>query len=127
MANKKEHLTYEERFCIEKLLKAGCSLLFIARTLDRGISTISKEVRKSGGKTGYQALIAKKRSYLKQYKKKEKSSKVLRNTSLQLFVDYNLSLGLSAEGVSNLLKDQISIPYASSKSIRKYVKLKGSR
>ena len=55
MANKKKHLLDEERFCIEKMLGVGKSYGEIARTLGRGLSTISEEVNGNGGRDKYKA------------------------------------------------------------------------
>ncbi|MEI7720256.1 MAG: helix-turn-helix domain-containing protein [bacterium] len=70
MANKKKHLRKEERFCIEKMLGQNKSFGEVARTLGRGISTISEEVNANGGRTRYDAQKAHHRAYLKQWRKK---------------------------------------------------------
>ncbi len=43
---KNKHLTATERQKIEFMLKQGCSLKEIAHTLDKNLSTISREIRK---------------------------------------------------------------------------------
>ncbi|MFA6258816.1 MAG: helix-turn-helix domain-containing protein, partial [Candidatus Paceibacterota bacterium] len=58
LKNKKKHLKKEERFCIERMLKMGKSFGEIARTLDRGLSTISGEANGNGGRGRYDAGIA---------------------------------------------------------------------
>ncbi|MFH1858756.1 MAG: helix-turn-helix domain-containing protein [Patescibacteria group bacterium] len=65
--NKGKHLTKEERFCVEKLLKIGQSYQKIADALERGKSTIGEEVKNNGGREKYNAEKAHHRAYLKQY------------------------------------------------------------
>jgi IS30 family transposase len=62
MANKKKHLSSQERFCIEKMLHAGKSFGEIARTLGRGLSTVSEGVNENGGREKYSAEKAKMRA-----------------------------------------------------------------
>lgn len=119
--NKKKHLQKEERFCIEKMLGRGKSLGEIARTLSRGISTISEEVNANGGRKKYKAKKTDHRAYLKQYWKKKNCNKVAMNGHLSRFVEKNLRKGWSPETISCRLETQSGIDYASSKSIRKFI------
>jgi IS30 family transposase len=121
MANKKKHLTSEERFCIERMLGVQDSFGKIARTLGRGLSTISEEVNENGGREHYCAKTAHHRAYLKQYRKKRGCNKVAMDTHLKRFVEKNLVRGWSPETISLRMKTQSGVGYASSKSIRKYV------
>jgi IS30 family transposase len=73
--NKKKHLRKEERFCIEKMLEQKKSLSEIARTLGRGLSTISEEVNSNKGRENYNAKKANHRAYLKQYWKKKTATR----------------------------------------------------
>jgi transposase, IS30 family len=120
-ANKKKHLREEERFCIEKMLRAGDSFGKIGRTLGRGLSTISEEVNANGGREVYDAQKAEHRAYLKQWRKKRNCNKVAMDSHLTKFVEKNLERGWSPETISVRLKVQSGIGYASSKSIRKYI------
>ncbi len=119
--NKKKHLQKEERFCIEKMLKQKKSFGEIARTLDRGLSTISEEVNENGGRRGYKAEKAHHRAYLKQYWKKKNCNKVAMDGHLYKFVEKSLSKGWSPERISSRLEIQSGLKYASPKSIRKFV------
>jgi IS30 family transposase len=119
--NKKKHLLKEERFCIEKMLKVGDSLSHIARTLGRGLSTISEEVNENGGRENYNAEKAINRAYLKQYRKKRNCNKVAMNTHLAKYVERKLEIGWSPEVISVRLSERKGLPYASSKSIRKFI------
>ncbi len=120
--NKKKHLQQEERFCIEKMLKQGKSFGEIGRTLERGLSTISEEVNENGGRENYQAKRADHRAYLKQYWKKKNCNKVAMDGHLSRFVEKSLSKGWSPETISSRLEIQSGLPYASRKSIRKFIK-----
>jgi len=118
--NKGKHLQKVERFCIEKLLKRGRSFSEISRTLGRGLSTISEEVNENGGRNNYNAEQADHRAYLKQYWKKKNCNKVAMDNHLSKFVEKKLSCGWSPETISDRLKIQSGLKYASRKSIRKF-------
>jgi IS30 family transposase len=119
--NKKKHLKKEERFCIEKMLKQNKSFSEIARTLNRGLSTISEEVNQNGGRKNYSAEKADHRAYLKQYWKKKNCNKVAMDGHLYRFVEKSLSKGWSPETISARLKERGGLQYASRKSIRKFI------
>src|SRR3989344_9411269 len=103
-ANKKKHLREEERFCIEKMLQQHKSFGEVARTLNRGLSTISEEVNANGGRGKYDAQKADHRAYLKQWRKKRGCNKVALNSHLTKFVEENLDGGGSPETIIVRLK-----------------------
>jgi len=119
--NKKKHLQKEERFCIQKMLEKGKSFSEIARILGRGLSTISEEVSGNGSRENYRAKKANHRAYIKQYRKKRNCNKVAMDSHLSKFVEKKLSLGWSPETISDRLEIKSGLPYASGKSIRKFV------
>jgi IS30 family transposase len=121
LKNKKKHLSDEERFCIEKMLGVGKSLVDIGKTLGRGKSTITEEVNRNGGKKKYRAEVAIRRAYWKQYRKKRNCNKVALDGHLTKFVEKKLTAGWSPETISCRLKKQSGLSYASKKSIRKYI------
>ena len=121
LKNKKKHLRKEERFCIEKMLRRNESFSDVARTLGRGISTISEEVNENGGRKEYNAEKAHHRAYLKQYWKKKNCNKVAMDGHLCKFVEKSLSKGWSPETISCRLEIQSGLKYASPKSIRKFI------
>jgi IS30 family transposase len=121
LKNKKKHLQKEERFCIEKMLKQSKSFGEISRTLGRGLSTISEEVNENGGRERYSAKRADHRACLKQYWKKKNCNKVAMDGHLSRFVEKSLRKGWSPERISCRLEIQSGIPYASRKSIRKFI------
>jgi IS30 family transposase len=121
MANKKKHLSDEERFCIEKMCRAGASLTDIGKTLDRGKSTICEEIKANGGRKKYTAKAAIQRAYWKQYRKKRECNKVALDGHLTRFVEKKLSAGWSPGAISSRLEHQSGLPYVSEKSIRKFI------
>ena len=124
MANKKVHLTAEERFLIEKCLRAGDSYHEIGRRLKRGASTVSEEVSENGGRIRYDAKRAHQRAHLKQHWKKRDCMKVALDSFLAKFVGEKLRARWSPERISGYLKKQ-SKPYASPKAIRKFAHSRG--
>lgn len=120
-ANKKKHLSFEERFCIKKMLGAEKSFGEISRVMSRGLSTISEEVNVNGGREKYDPRKAQIRAYFKQYRKKRECNKVALDGSLTRFVEKSLGKGLSPEATSARIKKEKKYQYASPKSIRKFV------
>jgi transposase, IS30 family len=124
MANKKGHLTAEERFFIGTCLKAGDSYRDIARRLPRGLSTIAEEVSENGGRARYDAGKAQHRAYLKQHWKKRDCMKVALDPFLAKFVEGKLRAHWSPERISGWLEKR-ERPYASPKAIRKFARSRG--
>jgi IS30 family transposase len=120
--NKKKHLSDEERFTIEKMLRISDTLTHIAETLNRGLSTISEEVKDNGGRKKYTAKGAINRAYWKQYRKKRDCNKVALDGHLTRFVERKLEIGWSPEVISVRLGIQSGLAYVSSKSIRKFIR-----
>jgi IS30 family transposase len=122
MANKRKHLSNEERFCIEKMCLVGESFGKIGRTLGRGLSTVSEEVNGNGGREKYEAEKAIRKAYWKQYRKKKGCNKVACDGNLSKFVEKKLQAGWSPGSISARLETQSGLKYASEKSIRKFIK-----
>ena len=119
--NKQGHLLKEERFCIEKMKKAGFSSEEIAKTIGRGKSTVDEELRKNGGIKKYNYEIAHHRAYLKQYRKKRTCMKVAMDIGIRQKVEYYLfEKDWSPETISAALWIHHRLK-ASAKAIRKYV------
>lgn len=120
--NKKNHLTKEERFCIEKMLKTGGKYKEIAVVLERGTSTIGHEVRRNGGRNIYQGKKAHRKAYLRQYRKKRTCLKVAMDKGIQNKVEYYLSkYQWSPETISATLWLYHRLK-ASAKAIYKYLR-----
>jgi IS30 family transposase len=124
MANKKGHLTEEERFLIEKCLTAGDSLREIVKRSGRGLSTISEEISVNGGRGKYDARKAHLRAYLKQHWKKQDCMKVALDSFLAQFVEEKLRKRWSPERISGYLEKH-GHPYASPKAVRKFARSRG--
>jgi IS30 family transposase len=119
--NKQAHLLKEERFCIEKMKKAGFSSEEIAKTIGRGKSTVDEELRKNGGITKYEYKTAHHRAYLKQYRKKRTCMKVAMNIGIRQWTEYYLfEKDWSPETISAALWIKHRLK-ASAKAIRKYI------
>ena len=121
MSNKKNHLQKEERFLIEKMLSTGKSINYIARLLERGVSTVSEEVSRYGGRSAYSSNYAHIQANKRQSSKKKDSNKVLSSKPIKNLVDKLLAQRYSPEDISKVLKSRSSRMYASPKSIRKYI------
>jgi IS30 family transposase len=120
--NKREHLSEKERFCIEKMKKAGFSSEDVAKVLGRGKSTIDEEVKKNGGVSAYDHRKAHHRAYLKQYRKKRTCMKVAMDIGIRQWTEYYLfEKDWSPETISAALwlKHRLK---ASAKAIYKYIK-----
>jgi len=122
MVNKKKHVTREERFTIEKMIKVGDTTTHIAAVLERGLSTISMEITRNGGRNVYRARRAHVRAYLKQYWKKKGCNKVALNRRTLRFVETHLAKGWSPETIATRLTLMPHYEYASAKSVRKYIR-----
>lgn len=121
MKNKKPHLSFEERFMIEKMLKKKNKIKFISLTLDRGQATVSREVKINGGRNDYRAKEAHARSRQAQRNKKMNNNKIIMDSYLRVFVDKKIMQNISPEQISNELRAIDNSKWASAKSIRKYL------
>lgn len=123
MANKREHVSREERFCIERLLAAGDSYRDIAKRLNRGLSTISQEIARCGGRNDYDALKAHKWAKHRQKYKKRSCLKVALDPYLCRRVEADIRGHVSPERISGRLRLE-GKPYASPKAIRKFAHMR---
>ena len=130
--NKRKHLTYKERIKIENWLEVNISQKEIAERLERGISTISEEIKKGrtfNKKTGKYEYIADKanhKAYLRQYWKKKDSLAVLNiDRKVRNEIEKRIVNGQSPESISGWIKnnknEKIKSDYVSPKAIRKYL------
>ena len=120
--NKRGHLTKEERFLIEKMLKAGNEQKEIAVTLERGKSTVCEEIKRGMVDGWYIAEKAHHKAYVRQYNKKKDCFKVSMDTKLYNHVVERLDKKISPEEISSETKNnKNTLQYASAKAIRKFV------
>lgn len=117
-------LSFEERFVIERLLKAAVAIREIARFLSRSPNTISREISRNSVKGEYQAKKANHRSYLKRWRSKRQCLKVSLDRFLCRFVERKLREKWSPEQISGYLKAELGIN-CSPKAIRKFVDSRG--
>lgn len=117
-----QHLSLYERQRIEKYLRTGESLRFIARKLGRSVSSISDEIKSNSTRGVYNAKKAKVKAYLKRQRSKLQCMKVAMDPTLKNFVTKNILDDQSPEGISGRLKEvKRDIQYASAKAIYKFV------
>ena len=73
---KYHHLSFEERYVIEKLFLGGSAVRRIAEFLGRSVNTISREIRKNSVKGIYTAEKAKQKTSARRWRAKEQCLKV---------------------------------------------------
>jgi len=100
MKKKFHHLSFEERFVIEKLFVAEVKLREIARFLLRSPNTISREIRKNSVGGEYLAIKANHRAYFKRWRSKRQCLKVSMDRFLCRFVEKKLREKWSPEQIS---------------------------
>jgi IS30 family transposase len=119
---KYKHLCLFERKKIERFLRLKKSWRFIAKKLDRSISSVSEEIRSNSVREKYSAEKADHKAYVKRKYSKNDCMKVTMDSDLQDFVTKGLKEDQSPAGLSGRLKKvQKDIQYASTKAIYKFV------
>lgn len=119
MKKKFHHLSFEERFVIEKLFVAKVKLREIARFLLRSPNTVSREVRKNTVYGIYEAKKASERAYFKRWRSKRQCMKVAMDSFLCKFVNKKLREKWSPEQISGYLDVEMNIQ-CSTKCIYKF-------
>lgn len=97
-----EALSLEEREEISRGISHGYSLRFIAKTLCRSPSTISREINKNGGRKRYRAVIADKSAWRRG--RRPKPFLLSQNPVLKDLVDAKLRDDWSPEQIAGWLK-----------------------
>ncbi len=120
MTLKYKHLTNEERFLIEKMLRERKSISYIAKLINRSKSSISNEISRNRGMGRYKHLKAIERYNRKQKLKKRKSNAVVSDPVSRKRVDRMIAKGMSPEIISTKLMEHKKSVIISAKSIRKY-------
>lgn len=95
-------LCLSEREDISRGLSAGLSLQLIAGSINRSISTVSREITRNGGRETYRANKADKRAW--DQAKRPKRCLLAENRPLQQLVAAKLQLDWSPEQISGWLK-----------------------
>lgn len=121
---KYHHLSFEERFVIEKLYNNGSEVRKIADFLGRSPNTISMEIRKNSVRDMYLAEKAKIKSYQRRWRAKGQCLKVSMNSFLCIFVEERLEKKWSPKQISGYLKKELGI-VCSAKAIYKFAESRG--
>jgi IS30 family transposase len=122
--NTYKHLSFEERFVIEKLWSADCLIREIATFLGRSPNTISQEIKKNTVKGIYIAEKAQHKVRARRWRAKRQCLKVAMNSFLVRFVEAKLEQKWSPRQISGHLKPELGIN-CSAKAIYKFVESRG--
>ena len=115
-----KHLSFEERFVIEKLLEKNLKIRNIADFLGRSPNTISNEIRKNSVAETYLARKAHHKAYVKRWRSKRQCLKVSMDRFLYKFVEHKLVKKWSPKQISGYLGKEYGIA-CSDKAIYKFV------
>lgn len=121
---KYHHLSFEERFVIEKLYNNGSEIRTIAEFLGRSPNTISFEVGKNSVNGVYSAEKANTKSSQRRWRAKQQCLKVSMNSFLCVFVEEKLEKKWSPKQTSGYLKKELGI-VCSAKAIYKFAESRG--
>ena len=121
---KYHHLSFEERFVIEKLYVAGSAIRRIAEFLSRSVNTISREIKKNSMKGVYTAEKAKQKTSMRRWRAKSQCLKVSMNSFLCVFAEEKLEKKWSPKQISGHLKKELGI-ICSAKAIYKFAESRG--
>lgn len=115
-----KHISFEERYIIEKLINKRLTIRIIADLLERSPNTISYEINKNSVKGIYKADKAQKKSNMKRWRSKRQCLKVSMDKFLIKFVENKLRDKWSPKQISGYLDREYNI-VCSDKAIYKYV------
>lgn len=117
-----EHLSESERRRIERLTTGGLGVREIAQALDRGIGTISEEMRRNRVKGAYVATKAEHKAYVRRKYSKQQCLKVVSNRDLRRYVEEKLKEEWSPELIAGRIKNvDRYLPHVSPKAIYAFV------
>jgi transposase, IS30 family len=118
------HLSFEERFVIEKLYCAGSTVHSVARFLERSVNTIAREIRRNSVNGAYDAEKAKHKSYATRWRAKQQCLKVAMSSFLTVFIEEKLNKRWSPKQISGHLRRELFI-VCSAKAIYKFAESRG--
>lgn len=121
---KYHHLSFEERFCIETMYRAGTAIRLIAEFLGRSPNTISREIKKYSVWGIYIAKKAEQKSSARRWRAKRQCLKVAMDAFLSRFVRERLEAKWSPKQISGYLKKEYGIT-CSPKAIYKFAESRG--
>lgn len=121
---KYKHLSYEERFTIEKLFEADVKIREIAEFLRRSPNTVSRELTKNMVNGEYDAKKAQLKVNQRRWRAKRQCLKVAMDSFLVNFVEARLEFKWTPKQISGHLRNELSIS-CSAKAIYKYIEHRG--
>lgn len=121
---KYRHLSFEERFVIEKLFRVGVVIREIAKFLHRSPNTVSREIKRNSVNGEYLAQKAKHKAYASRWKAKSQCLKVAMSSFLAIFVEEKLEKKWSPKQISGYLRREYQIR-CSAKAIYKFTESRG--
>jgi IS30 family transposase len=121
-----KHLSFEERFLIERLLRGSVIIRDIAEFLGRSPNTISREIKKNMVKGNYEAEKAEQKVRARRWRAKSQCLKVAMDSFLIRFVEERIAAPYkwSPKQVSGHLKLELDIT-CSAKAIYKFIEHRG--
>lgn len=119
-----KHLSFEERFVIEKLWRRKVAIREIATYLGRSPNTISHELKKNLVKGVYEAEKAQLKVSQRRWRAKRQCLKVALDSFLVQFVETKLKAKWSPKQISGHLKRELGI-ICSAKAIYKFIESRG--
>lgn len=124
MKNTYTHLSFEERFVIEKMFAKHVAIREIARYVERSPTTVSLELSRNQVKGIYTATKAHPKARARRWRVKRQCLKVALNGFLVRFVEDRLKEKWSPKQISGYLRESLGIT-CSAKAIYKFVEHRG--
>jgi len=121
---KYKHLSYEERFTIEKLFEANVAIREIAGFLGRSPNTVSRELSRNMVKSIYSADKAHAKVRARRWLAKRQCLKVAMDSFLVNFVESKLEMKWTPKQISGYLCEELGIS-CSAKAIYKFIEHRG--
>ena len=119
-----KHLSFEERFVIEKLWNGRSLIREIATFLGRSPNTISRELQKNIVNGSYDAKKAHTKVNQRRWRAKRQCLKVAMDSFLVNFVEAKLEKKWTPKQISGYLRVELGIS-CSAKAIYKYIEHRG--
>jgi len=119
-----KHLSFEERFTIERLLAGGVCIREIAGFLGRSPNTISHEIKTNRVNGVYDAKKAQQKVNARRWRAKQQCLKVALDSFLVRFVETKLQAKWSPKQISGHLRRELAIT-CSAKAIYKFIEHRG--
>ena len=105
---KYKRLENHERECISRGLAQKKPIREIAREIGRSPSTISREIKRNSGKTGYRAFSASRRASIASASRRKGKSKIAQHSGLRQYILEKLREEWSPQEISERLKKRYS-------------------